>query len=220
MLSSTLRLYYRDTYNTLAKATILDVGKDQAGTYVVLDNTIFHPQGGGQPADQGWLLWDDQQADVKKLANSENVVRHYCDGPFEIGQIVTLKVDKEKRILHARWHSAGHLLSNAVNQLYPDLQGCSGNHFPGAGFVTFDGPIPQDLATFKEKVGALVNSLVEQALPTTNNWDQPSRHIQFGDLAASPCGGTHVANTSEIGKIIIRNAKKNQGKLRVGYNIA
>ncbi|KAG0171390.1 5-aminolevulinate synthase, nonspecific, mitochondrial [Apophysomyces sp. BC1034] len=219
MLPATLRSYYRDTYTTLAKAKVAEVGKDQDGTYLILDNTIFHPQGGGQPSDQGWIELDDQQAEVKKLVVSEGIVKHYCEGTFEIGQTVTQKVDKDKRQLHARWHSAGHLLSNAVNQLYPDLQGSNGHHFPGAGYVTFEGPIPQDLPTFKSEVGLLVNSLVQQALPTVNLWDQPSRQIQFGDLPAYPCGGTHVANTNEIGLITIRNTKKNQGKLRVGYNI-
>lgn len=81
----------------------------------------------------------------------------------------------EKRLLFTRYHSGGHLLSLAVNQLYPELDGYKGNHFPGQAFVVFErsvlkipldsnkilGGLPSDFSLLKEKVSGLVNELVK-----------------------------------------------------------
>ena len=65
----------------------------------------------------------------------------------------------------------------------------------------------------------LVNELVKSDLAVKTYWEAKPRTIQFGDFKSYPCGGTHVANTSEIVEITIRNVKKDKGRLRVGYDI-
>ena len=126
-----------------------------------------------------------------------------------------------KRFLFARYHPGGHLLSLAVNQLYPELDGYKGNHFPGQAFVVFKGNLPNDFSSLKEKISNLVNELVKNNHLIQVEWKDNCRIIHFvvGLAKSYPCGGTHVKNTLEIGEIVIRKVKKDKGSLRIGYNI-
>ncbi|CAB4491599.1 ThrRS/AlaRS common domain-containing protein [Rhizophagus irregularis] len=231
LINSTERIYYRDTYLDNFEAKIIAIGNDDDGEFVIFDRTIFHPQGGGQPDDQGYFKLKDKQFTIKKLLAPRNpeydpyLIKHYYEKSDsfnmekEINQTVLQVINMETRILYARYHSAGHLLSNAVNKLYPELDGCNGNHFPKTAFVVFEGsPLP-NLQGLKHKVNDFVNELIKNDLPIKTNWEVKPRTIQFGDFKSYPCGGTHIAKTSEIGVVVIRNVKKEKGRLRIGYDV-
>lgn len=64
-----------------------------------------------------------------------------------------------------------------------------------------------------------VNELVKNDLPIKTNWEVKPRTIQFGDFKYYPCGGIHIAKTSEIEVIVICNVKKDKGRLRIGYDV-
>ncbi len=227
---STERTYYQDSYLFSTEATIQDIGTDEKGEYVVFDRTIFHPQGGGQPDDTGYFEVKGVKHPVIKLDAPRNpnetpyVVKHYFESqqggdPIEVDAVARQVIDQDNRKMYARYHSAGHLLSNAVEQLYPQLEGKRGNHFPGQAFVVFSGEIPPDSAELKKNVEILVNELVLQSLKTTNRWDENPRTVQFGDLTTYPCGGTHVQSTDEIGEITVKKIKKDKGELKITYSI-
>ncbi|CAH1759001.1 11113_t:CDS:2 [Entrophospora sp. SA101] len=185
------RVYYADTYLDKLEVQILERGKDDNGSYVIFDKTIFHPQGGGQPSDEGYL---------------------------EIAVIQV--IDWAKRLLYSRLHSAGQLLSDTVNQIYPALKGIRANHFPGGqAFVIFAGEIPADIAANKEKIRNLANELVKRNVPIKVEYHNQSRIIKISNFLPHPCGGTHISTTSEIGEIIIRNIKKDKDNLRIGYDV-
>ena len=69
---STKRVYYNDTYLDKLEVEILEVGQDKSGSYVIFDQTIFHPQGGGQPADEGYLEKDGKRYTITKLVAPHN----------------------------------------------------------------------------------------------------------------------------------------------------
>jgi Ser-tRNA(Ala) deacylase AlaX len=225
---STERVYYSDTYNTQIVAEVADLGSDDKGNYAVFNKTIFHPQGGGQPSDEGYFLKDEVKYTVKYLEAPRDpqsdpyIIKHYYEKDrtvdLEIGDQVTQVVDFAKRELYARLHSAGHLLANAVNQLYPQFQGCNGNHFPKTSFVIFEGT-PPPLLELKVKAEEKVNELVRENLSVRNNYTSVPRTIQFGDLPAYPCGGTHVKSSGDIGKVTIRSVKKEKRGIKIGYDI-
>ncbi|CAG8518520.1 9209_t:CDS:2 [Funneliformis mosseae] len=203
------------------EAIIVEVGRDENGDFIIFDKTIFHPQGGGQPDDKGHFKLKNKQFVVKKLWAPRNFNE---EEPFnmeeQVNQMVLQEIDMKLRKFYAHIHSAGHLLSNAVNNLYPNIDGCNGNHFPETSFVIFEGsPLPE-LQELKQKLSEKVNELVKSNLPVKIVWESKSKTIQFGSFKAYPCGGTHVANTLEIGEITIRKLKKEKGgKLKVGYDI-
>src|SRR6185503_5655264 len=132
---STERVYYIDSYLDKLEDKILDVDKDENGdNYVVFDKTLFHPQGGGQPADEGYLEVDDKQYIITKLVAPRNpheepyIIKHYYEGEanFLKEKKVIQVIDRAKRLLYSRLHSAGHLLEDMVRQIFPSLKGMRG----------------------------------------------------------------------------------------------
>ncbi len=101
------------------------------GRYAIeLDRTLFHPQGGGQPADRGWIAGQV----VETVAVRGERVLHILSQPLPLGE-VEMKIDASARQLHARLHSAGHLLGLAGEQL--GWQPVKAHHWPGEGRITF-----------------------------------------------------------------------------------
>lgn len=230
-VQSTERTYYRDTYLETLDVKVLSIGNDELGNYLIFDKTLFHPQGGGQPDDKGWIEAGENKFEVVKLVAprdpNENpyVIRHYFSSQpnweaiLRINSTVKQKINMETRLLNARYHSGGHILSNAVNTLYPQIDGCRGNHINGQAFVLFEGPLPADLQKLKADVLQLAQKIINDDLPLHNGWNTNPRTIQFGTLKAYPCGGTHVGSTSQIGTILIRNIKNEKGSLKIGYDL-
>lgn len=95
------------------EATVLRCEQNAQGHYEVeLDKTWFHPQGGGQPADQGTI----NRFPVLHVENRGDTVLHLLAQPVATG-LVELVVDASVRRRHTRWHSAGHLIGYAGEQL-------------------------------------------------------------------------------------------------------
>jgi len=103
----TERLFFTHDHLT-AELEVLSCTPHEDQFAVVLQSTIFHPQGGGQPFDTGWL--GDSQ--VVRVTQEVDRVVHYVDQPAQPGPI-TARVDAQRRALYTRLHSAGHLIGNA-----------------------------------------------------------------------------------------------------------
>jgi alanyl-tRNA synthetase len=229
---STKRIYYNDTYLDKLEVKVLETNKDENGNYFISDKTIFHPQGGGQPADEGYLEVNNRQHTITKLAAPRNpheepyIIKHYYEEEINFlkgGKVIQV-INMEKRLLYSRLHSAGHLIEDTVRQIFPSLKGIRGNHFPNSqAFVVFTGVDSlSDIQNNKEKISSLANELVKRNLAIKIENDNQIRNVKIGDFSLHPCGGTHVKNSSEIGKIVIRNIKKDKdykSNLRIGYDI-
>lgn len=102
--------------------------------WLLFDRTVFHPQGGGQPADTGVIISDDgKKFTVTDLKLVDKAVVHtgkFEGAQFTVGETLTQKVDGEFRAINARIHSAGHLLDVAMNRAgRTDLKPSKGYHF-------------------------------------------------------------------------------------------
>jgi Ser-tRNA(Ala) deacylase AlaX len=165
------------------------------------------------------------------------------DQKFGIGETAEQKIDVDKRILHSRIHTAGHVIGCAVNQLlqegkHPaDIKDGKASHYPGAAFVEFSGLIP---GTAKDAIQARVDELVAQNLDVNIHfWSEQKakecclgadgdlkgdedgvRVVEIGDVGRYPCGGTHVQKLGECGKIVVRNIKRQKGVSKIGYEVA
>ena len=132
------RYYYSDDLQ--GQAQVLSCEPAEAGAYAVeLDATLFHPQGGGQPADVGAL----NGVAVLRVQQQGDRVLHYTAAPLPIGP-VNMQVDEAQRRLHARWHSGGHLIGwlGETRGWRP----MKAHHWPGEGRITFTpGPDVQTL---------------------------------------------------------------------------
>lgn len=233
-------LYLEDTYLFESTAKVVAVENDEQGTLVVLDETIFYPQGGGQPTDIGTITFSNVTFRVTKvLYRTDGSIAHYgnfSNGEFHSGESVALVIDQSIRIKNARNHTAGHVLTFAVEVAYPHLVGMKGYHFPDGTYVEFDGILSEeDKALFSEKISDEVRGMIEKELPITIKLvtsdelallcknvlpnmpkDKPMR-VMIVDGIALGCGGTHLSNTKEIGTFSIRKIKQEKGKLKVSY---
>ncbi|KAJ3694377.1 hypothetical protein LUZ60_009857 [Juncus effusus] len=153
--------YFDDMWALQSTATVLSLQEDGARLAVILDSTIFHPQGGGQPADTGLIVSTGEEVRflVEDVRSKDGAVFHY--GKFEEGQDrskletgkqVSLVVNEERRKLNSRLHSAGHLLDICMkNAGLSNLEPGKGYHFPDGPFVEYKGIIPQDQIQVKQK---------------------------------------------------------------------
>ncbi|MDS7872845.1 alanyl-tRNA editing protein [Klebsiella pasteurii] len=207
----TERLYYTsDATECLAR--VVNCLSEADGRYAIeLDRTLFHPQGGGQPADRGWIA----DLTVEGVVSRGDSVAHIVSQPLPPGE-VTIRIDAESRRLHARLHSAGHVLAQAGEQ--SGWQPMKGHHWPGESRIIFavgaNGGLPEASALL-EKVAAWQ----AENLPLQVAFADGLRQVGFGDMQSYPCGGTHVASLSELGKIVINQVKMKKGQIIVSYTV-
>ncbi|HHS9820995.1 TPA: alanyl-tRNA editing protein [Klebsiella quasipneumoniae subsp. quasipneumoniae] len=208
----TERVYYTSDA-TDGRAQIIACTAEADGRYAIeLDRTLFHPQGGGQPADRGWIAG---QAVETVIVRGDSVL-HILSQPLPLGE-VEMRIDASARHLHARLHSAGHLLGLAGEQL--GWQPVIAHHWPGEGRIAFTGGnhavIPDASALLSQ-----VKAWQAQDLPRQVIFAEGLRMVGFGELPAYPCGGTHVARLAELGDILISQIKMKKGQLVVSYSLA
>ena len=110
----TKKLYYTDSYLTTFKATVLSCSETKEGYEVVLDQTAFYPEGGGQPADEGEL----GKAKVSDVRIKEHVIYHIVDIPLEVGSYIEGKINFERRFDLMQQHSGEHIISGIINTKY------------------------------------------------------------------------------------------------------
>ena len=194
-------------------ARVLSCGETQEGLWaVVCDRTVFHPQGGGQPSDIGLI----NDVSVRKVIHTPDAIIHLCEAPLE-GE-VSMAVDGKTRRLHSRLHSAGHIIGFVGDEL--GWHATKGNHFPGESRVVFEPENPKAIQlTEAEVLQSEVNALISKKLERRITEIDGLRYLTWGDLRAYPCGGTHVANTEEIGKVCISKIKMKKGQITVSYSL-
>ena len=131
----TQKLYYQDPYLREFPATVLSCESAGEAWKVVLDQTAFYPEGGGQPADHGVLKTAGGEIAVTDVHEKNGAVVHTCAAPAEPGTVVTGVLDWARRFDHMQQHSGEHILSGILCRLYD----CDNVGFHlGAEAVTID----------------------------------------------------------------------------------
>lgn len=206
----TERLFFTHDHMS-AELEVLSCTPHEEQFAVILQSTIFHPQGGGQPFDTGWL----GEATVLRVTQEADRVVHYVDRPLEPGPI-TARVDEQRRMLNTRLHSAGHLIGNVGETL--GWMPIKAHHWPGEGKITFiRGEAAQ--AMDAEAIQQQVNQWIAADYPRHMNLEDGTREVGFGELPAYACGGTHVQALSELGQVTILTLSEKKGALSVRYEL-
>jgi len=215
-----------------ARITVLDAQGVQ------LDRTVFYPLGGGQAGDRGELQLPDgrvlQVADTRKGAAPGEIVHVPAPGQeallasLAVGQPVTARIDRQRRARHMRFHTATHLLCALVPH---QVDGCSIT--ADSARLDFHMTEPLD----KETLSAGIARLVAEAHPVRHRWIsedeldanpglvrsmsvQPPRGLgrvrvlEIEGVDLQPCGGTHVANTADIGAVVVTKIEKKSAMTR------
>lgn len=234
----TRKIYLADTYLFQEEAVLLERGEDERGQFVILDQTIFYPQGGGQPSDHGVINCGDCQLEIIKVVQSDELIKHYFSpvaDQIAIGSQVVCLLDQDRRLLNSRCHTAAHLLGNIVEILYPTLKAVKGHSFPGEAFVEFQGEQAIDLANVEKEVNQAIarnyqTKILEidrvsfeqdfYKLPYEVAKDKKFRVMQIGDLLPVPCGGTHLLTIGEVGKMTIGKIKSKNQMTKISYSLS
>lgn len=221
------RLYIKNPQLFSHVATVEQLGRNiltnETVHWVCFNETIFHPQGGGQPSDQGSISGLPVQKVVKSLTNPKNTFQFnilhyfYTDPKFEFGQKVLMEIDKDKRIQHMKLHSGGHAIARVTEACFPGLKVTNGHHFPGEARVTFEASQYPDKEKILAKIQKELNLLIAKKIPSRIvSEKEESFHVIEG-FPPMGCGGTHVANLEELANITITNIKTSKKKLHIFY---
>ena len=229
----TEELFREDATLAQCEATVLAC--DEAG--VVLDRTVFYPLGGGQAGDAGTLTAASGAvlpiADTRKHPARPGDILHVPAAgadlsAFAPGTRVVAAIDAERRRAHMRFHTATHLLCALVPH---PVDGCSIT----AGYARLDFHMNEPLD--KQALTDGIARLVAEAHPVSHRWIgeaeldanpqlvrsmsvQPPRGsgrvrvLEIEGVDLQPCGGTHVANTAEVGPVIVTKIEKKSAMTR------
>ena len=234
-------LYLVDMQLCETTANVVAVHEVEGRTDVLLDQTNFYPQGGGQPADRGRISAGDATFVVDDVRFADGTVHHFGrfeNGHFDAAATVMLDVDSERRAVMSRNHSAGHVVDMAVDALGLGWIPGKGYHFPKGPYVEYTAELSDsDRDRLKSEIEEKANQFVAEAIATSIRFasrgelaslcrfvpdyvpaDKPSRVVLYGTFGV-PCGGTHVANLHDIGNITIRKIKASGNTVRVSYAV-
>lgn len=241
-ISVTERLYLNrleDGYRTTFAATVSAIDE----TRVVLDRSLFYPLGGGQHWDTGTLEGPNGTLDVTEV-RGRNDVHHTVgsDHQLEVGDEVVGQLNWEQRYAHMRMHTAQHLISGTVYEMFGGARTVGNQIHADRSRIDFN-PIVFDEAMLNALTDA-VNQKIDERLPVTDstmtrdamnaimpadrtNMDllpahvQELRVVQIGDrVDMCPCAGTHVLNLEELGHMtVIGKKSKGKGTQRLSYTL-
>jgi len=227
----TERLYYRDSYRYRFEATVTGLESTQEGqSRVRLDSSCFYPESGGQMADRGTLAG----MEVLDVQEEDGELVHLLAGrpSLEVGMRVKGEVDEERRATHRQQHTGQHVLSRSLENILglatvSSRLGESGN--------TLDLALEEDLDfDTLDRVEDAANRVIQEARTVHVRFCDPSdassidrgkippgqselRVIEIEGFDRNACGGTHCANTAEIGLIAITGKEKVRGGIRLHF---
>lgn len=237
----TERLYWQDSFLRRFEATIVRVlpaGGEAGGRQVVLDRTAFYPTGGGQPCDTGRL----GGASVVEVREDDRGPLHVVSGPgaarLRRGEVVPCEVDWPRRFDHMQQHSGQHLLSRAL----VEIAGAPTRSFHlGETLCTIDVEMfPPDEASLR-KAEETVNGIIWEDRPVTATVSsagrgpgeragreaglaglgpkpgEPVRTIEVQGFDATPCGGTHVSRTGQVGALAVTAWEPSKKMTRITF---
>ena len=223
----TKKLYYTDGHLFDFTARVLRCEENKGRWEIVLDETAFFPEGGGQAADRGSL------GGVKVLDAHEKdgEVVHFCDGPLAEGTSVDGRVDRDLRLCRMQNHSGEHIFSGTAHRLY----GCENVGFHmGEGDLTID----FDRELSEEEIRTIetqANEAVRADLPVEIAFPSPEelaaleyrskkelsgkvRIVTIPGVDCCACCAPHVNRTGEVGVIKVLNFERHRGGVRLILN--
>lgn len=217
-----------EPYAKSIEAHVLATSEKDGVFGVALDRTVFYPTGGGQPGDIGTMTWAGGEAAIATTIYGEtkqDIVHVLAPGaiPPSVGATVTVVLDWPTRHNRMRMHTGLHLLSVVLP--YPVTGGSIGTNESRLDFDIPEAGLDKDTLTDQ------LNALIAKDAAVTDRWISDAeleanpglvktmsvkppmgsgrvRLVEIDGLDLQPCGGTHVARTSEIGRLLVSAIEK------------
>jgi alanyl-tRNA synthetase len=230
-LPETEKLFYEEPERTDFEAVVIDVLEPEEDTYdVVLDQTMFYPEGGGQPADVGTLSSEEVTVQVTDVREVDGVVLHRTDGNPGTGEFVRGQIDGTRRERLMQHHTATHVVGSAAREVL-------GEHVRQAGARKATDSSRLDVRHFERisreevrRIERVANRVVTDNVPVEQEWPErnvaeaehgfdlyqggipPGEQIRLihVDDDVQACAGTHVSRTGDVGVIKILSTERVQ----------
>lgn len=225
----TVKSYIEDAYTTSFESTVVAIHQKNENVAIELENTYFYPEGGGQPCDVGTI----EGLKIVDVQIEDGCIMHFTNMPVDqigVGMRVTCEVDAHRRKALMQQHTGQHILSSCAEKLFN--ANTVGFHI-GDDYVTID--LDQKLTGADVEMLELeANSVVFNNLSVIAHYPSPEalskmplrkqpkvteniRVIEVDGVDFSPCGGTHLNTTSEVGMIKIKRIEPYKTGVRIEF---
>ena len=234
-------LYLADSYVIGFQATIVKTYREnQKSTYIILDETAFHPKAGGQPTDTGVINGSGFSVAVRKVMLIDGIAIHWCksiNGEVS-ARCVTGNVNWQYRYLYMRRHTAGHLFDHCLAVLKGRPVKTIDSWLGDPCYIAYNGEMPSGdvipraeamenqmiseggKVTFEE---VSFEELLRRAPNAPNIYRIPSlksyRIVKIEGCDPIPCAGTHLRNIREIGRFLMKDVKKTSLGFKIFYDV-
>ena len=225
-MSEMNELFYTNPYLREFDATVVACTEGKKGFEVVLDNTAFYPEGGGQPADLGTL----GEAKVSDVRRQNGVIIHFTDKALEVGATVHGVLDWERRYDNMQNHTGEHVLSGVINHAF-GYENVGFHMHDDAITIDMDGPMTDDDVKAMEKAA---NDMIKADIAVDISFPSAEERAAMGfrskkeltgkvrivnipTVDCCACCGTHVKSTQEVGIIKVLSASKHRGGTRIEF---
>lgn len=220
----TRKLYYEDPFQKGFATTVVSCDAVKGGYAVVLAETAFYPEGGGQPYDTGVL----GEANVLEVHEKGGVITHLCDKPLEVGKSVSGKIDWARRFDHMQQHSGEHICSGLICERFH----CDNVGFHmGADVVTIDFNADISWDELME-IEQLANLYIYEDHPIDIQFYRGAeldkveyrskkplegdvRIVSFPGADCCACCGTHVLRSGQVGLVKFLSVQKFREGVRI-----
>ncbi len=238
----TIKIYLDNSYLKKYTSKVLEIIFERGSrAYIILDRTIFHPKGGGQPSDIGIIKYNNSIFEVKKVLNINDVLAHYGKfktQPFNIGDNVECELNWNFRYKVMKLHTAGHILDYALREVYGRVvDTIDAMHGPPKAYITYNAETPSSgqLKRIEEIANGIVREdrnvkivyvnrerLEEVVFNAPNLARLPEsesyRIVVIEGVNGIPCTGTHLKRTGEISLIKILGVEKVNDGFKLYYD--
>ena len=218
------KLYEADAYLTKFTAVVESCTQSKKGYDIILNQTAFYPEGGGQPWDTGIL----GGVKVLEVHEKEGRIVHSCDGPLEVGAEVEGEIDWARRFDHMQQHSGEHIVSGMT---------CGRFHCDNVGFhmgsdlvtIDFNAELTEeDVRQLEADANRYIweNHPIQITFPTPEELEKIDyrskkaltgrvRITEFPGADCCACCGTHVSTSAQVGMVKLLSVQKFREGVRI-----
>ncbi|PKK86312.1 MAG: alanine--tRNA ligase [Thermoplasmata archaeon HGW-Thermoplasmata-1] len=244
-LPNTRLLYYEQPHSREFDAVVLwaeafkEGGSEEHNARVVLDQTLFYPEGGGQPCDFGVITTPQHSLKVSDVQKVGNTIIHTVEGRIKTGEMVHGQIDWDRRQALMRHHTATHIVNGAAQEVL-------GRHIWQAGSQLGVNSARFDISHYKritpeelQEIEMRANEIALEGIPVEKNWLERGdaekkysfrlyqggvppgtqlRVVRIPGVDTEACAGMHCKSTSDVGSIrILRTERIQDGVERLEF---
>ena len=194
------KLFYNDSYATTFTAEVVDCFENKDHFAIVLDKTLFYPEGGGQPCDHGVITWGENRAEIFDVREKNGTICHYSKTSVPVGTVIDGEIDFERRFDLMQQHTGEHIFSGIVYKLFG---------YANVGFhlnekdmsLDFSGPLSKEDI---DRCVELSNEIIIKNQPVTADYPDISKIEYRSKKALEALDGVDAAEVShEAGTAVV-----------------